>query len=247
MYKKILYTYILLLLLILPGNALSQMESTNYRIDFDSVNTGGEISTSTNYRISDTMGEVATGDSDSTNYQMRAGYQQMNTSFISISGLTSEILPNMSGIVAGTSATSTSVTVTTDNYGGYQLTMSASTTPALTAGVYSFDDYSPAGASPDYVFIIDTNSSQFGFSVAGDDVDIEFLNNGAVCGVGGSSTPQRCWRGLDTTPILISETNSSNHPTGVATDIYYQSSVGSNKIQEAGVYQADITLTATVL
>lgn len=53
------------------------MDSTNYKILWDSVNSGGEdTSSSTNYQLRDTIGEQATGISSSTNYEIRAGYRQ---------------------------------------------------------------------------------------------------------------------------------------------------------------------------
>jgi hypothetical protein len=52
------------------------MTSTNYLINWDSVNVGGaDTSTSTNYLLRDTIGEHATGISTSTNYRISAGYR----------------------------------------------------------------------------------------------------------------------------------------------------------------------------
>jgi len=52
------------------------MTSTNYSINWDSINSGGDdVSTSTNYSLHDTVGEQATGDSTSTNYSISAGYR----------------------------------------------------------------------------------------------------------------------------------------------------------------------------
>jgi len=52
------------------------MTSTNYQINWDSINIGGEdTSTSTTYLLRDTIGEIATGVSTSTNYEISAGYR----------------------------------------------------------------------------------------------------------------------------------------------------------------------------
>lgn len=52
------------------------MTSSNYRIIWDSINSGGlDMATSTNYRLRDTIGEQATGYSTSTNYTISAGYR----------------------------------------------------------------------------------------------------------------------------------------------------------------------------
>lgn len=59
------------------NQAANAMTSTNFQIDFDSINSGGtDWSSSTNYFMNDTLGEQATGYSTSTNYTMHAGYRQ---------------------------------------------------------------------------------------------------------------------------------------------------------------------------
>jgi len=61
-------------------NAAHAMSSTNFKINWDSVNSGGaDISTSTNYNLRDTIGEQAVGPSSSTNYIIHAGYRQGDT------------------------------------------------------------------------------------------------------------------------------------------------------------------------
>jgi len=53
------------------------MTSVNYYVLWDSINSGGEdSSSSTNYQLRDTIGEQATGVSSSTNYTVGAGYRQ---------------------------------------------------------------------------------------------------------------------------------------------------------------------------
>lgn len=52
------------------------MSSTQYQINWDSLNSGGEdSSSSTNFRLRDTVGEMGTGLSESQNYQLSAGYR----------------------------------------------------------------------------------------------------------------------------------------------------------------------------
>jgi hypothetical protein len=56
--------------------ALFAMTSTNYVIDWDSLNTGGtDDSASANYQMQDTVGEHATGLSESESYELSAGYR----------------------------------------------------------------------------------------------------------------------------------------------------------------------------
>ncbi len=57
-------------------NGAFAMTSTNYQVNWDSVNSGGtDVGTSTNYSLRDTVGEQATGFSTSTNYTVSAGYR----------------------------------------------------------------------------------------------------------------------------------------------------------------------------
>ena len=56
------------------------MTSTNFQILWDSVNVGGEdTSTSTNFQLRDTIGEHGTGTSTSASYSMSAGYRVGDT------------------------------------------------------------------------------------------------------------------------------------------------------------------------
>jgi len=70
---KIITFSIISILLIFPFGKVISMQSTNYKIEKDSINFGGtDDGQSTNYNLDDTMGEVETGLSDSANYQMKA-------------------------------------------------------------------------------------------------------------------------------------------------------------------------------
>jgi len=63
-------------LLLLAGNALAGMSSTNYRLDWYVVLTGGGggPTDSTNYAANFTIGQTARGSSSSTNYEVGLGY-----------------------------------------------------------------------------------------------------------------------------------------------------------------------------
>jgi hypothetical protein len=63
---------------VLPGMniAVAAMSSTNYTVVKDSLNFGGDYSTSTNYKATDTIGDLATGEGlSSTNYTLDSGFQ----------------------------------------------------------------------------------------------------------------------------------------------------------------------------
>ena len=76
--KNITILFLILGLAYSINTAFAQtMTSGTYKIQSDSLNFGGNRSTSTTYSIEDTAGEIATGESQSSLFKMKAGYQQM--------------------------------------------------------------------------------------------------------------------------------------------------------------------------
>ncbi len=224
------------------------MTSTNYKIQSDSVNVGGGYSTSTNYGLETTAGEVATGQSTSTNYQLRAGYQQMQEVFMSLSAVsTINLTPNLGGVSGGTSNGSTTVVVITDSPSGYQLTIKVGNTPAMQSGAASIADYVPVGAQPDYLFITDPTDAQLGYSPEGIHVAARFRDNGSACGVGSGDVALRCWDGLATTSKTIATAAVANQPAGATTTINFRVGIGGSVGVTPGLYVATTTLTALPL
>ena len=221
------------------------MQSTNYRIESDSINIGGGFSSSTNYSLESTSGEVGTGDSDSASYGMRAGYQQMVNQFISITGATAvNLTPTIVGITGGESNGSTTVTVTTDSAAGYELTISAEQSPAMVKGSDTIADYVPVG-NPDYTFTTDTDDAHFGYSPSGVDTVDRFKDDGvSSCNTGSFETALACWDGLSTSDELIADSSGANTPNGATTTVYFKVGVGSGVVQAPGMYTATATLTA---
>lgn len=228
--------------------------SPNYRIQVDSLNVGGIREFSVNYRAEDTIGEIGTDESQSTNYKLKAGYQQMLQTYLAISAPADVTLPIISGI-GPSGATGDAVwTVTTDNPAGYSLTISASTSPALQCndglggcndGIDNFADYTPtAPGTPDFIFSVSSNSSEFGFTPEGQDIIQKFLDNGSSCGVGFTDTNDACWLNLSTSEQTIANSSFPNHPSGTATTVTFQTGIGSSYVQTAGIYKATITVTA---
>ncbi len=67
---------LLLILSLSMTRAAYAMSSTNFLVNWDSVNSGGDdVSSSTNYMLHDTVGEQGVGVSSSTNFELRAGYR----------------------------------------------------------------------------------------------------------------------------------------------------------------------------
>jgi hypothetical protein len=223
------------------------MSSSNYRVDTDSVNTGGNYSQSTSYTSQDTAGEIATGMASSTSYSLSAGYQQMSVGSISISTSPDVTLPSISGLLGGESSATSTWTVITDNSAGYTLSIKATTSPALHNGISSFADYTPAGSDPDFNFSIAPTASAFGYSPEGADIVSRFKDNGSACNTGSSNTSNTCWDKFTTSNVSIASSNSPNSPSGTATSVVYKAKVGSSKIQDSGSYSASIVVTAITL
>ena len=223
------------------------MQSSSYRIQSDSINFGGGLSTSTNYTLESTAGEIATGESSSSNYQLKAGYQQMQEVFISITGATAVALsPSIPGVTGGTSNGSTTVTVITDSPSGYELTVEASQSPAMQKGGDTIADYVPGG-DPDFTFSTGAADSHFGYTPEGVDVVQRFLDNGATCNLGSGETTLSCWDGLSTTAVPIASSNTANHPNGATTTVRFRVGIGGSVNQPPGTYTATTTLTALPL
>ena len=228
-----------------PTPVLSQvMESSNYRIQSDSINFGGARSESSSYALEDTLGEIATGESESGSYKLKAGYQQMLVSTIAITSPSDVTMTSIENS-GGTSNASVVWTVTTDERAGYTLGVEASTDPALASGANSFADYTPAGADPDFSFSVAASASEFGYSPEGDDIASRFQDNGSACNAGASDAADSCWDGFSTTNESVALSSFANHNTdGTATTIKLRAEIGSGASQVAGTYSATITATA---
>jgi hypothetical protein len=224
------------------------MQSGNYRIQSDSVNFSGGLSSSTSYTLESTAGEVATGESDSATYSLKAGYQQMQEVYIALSGFGAVSLsPSIPGISGGFSNGSTTVTVVTDSPSGYELLVSSSESPAMQNGGDTIADYVPAGAVPDYAFITDPADAHLGYTPEGVDIVTHFRNSGATCGSGTSDDVLACWQGLSTTPRQVAASQSANHPLGATTTLNFRVGVGGAVLQPPGTYTATTTITALSL
>jgi len=225
--------------------SFAQMTGTLYEIQSDSINFGGGFSTSTSYTQESTFGEITTGNSSSTTYGIRAGYQQMQQVYIAITTVADVTMsPSIGGLTGGTSNGSTGVTVTTDSPSGYELTIKASSSPALVSGSNSFADYTTSGAAPDFSFSIAVTDSEFGFTPEGSHIVDRFKDNGAVCDSGLGNTADACWDTLSTNEAVISRSTSGNHPSGTLTTLKFRAQSGPSHFQMEGEYTATTTVTA---
>lgn len=234
----------------LDGVLAQVRSSSNYQLQSDSLNLGGLRSTSSSYVQESTIGEIATGRSTSSNFQLRAGYQQLQEIYLSLSttgGI--EMTPDLAGLTGGTSNGSTTVTVLTDNPAGYELVLRASTSPAMIRvdGSESIADYTPVGSEPDFSFELTATEARFGFTPEGVDITDRFRDDSNDCGVGSADTPLACWDGLSTSDAVIARSVNSNQPSGATTTINFRVGIGGNAGVIAGTYAATSTVTALPL
>jgi hypothetical protein len=221
--------------------------SSSYQLQSDSVNVGGGLASSTSYTEENTVGEIATGPSDSSSYLLRAGYQQMQEVFLSLSSIGDVVMsPDLPGLSGGVSNGSTTITVITDSPAGYQLTIKAENAPAMQDGVNSIADYN-AGVDPGFSFITNSSDAHFGFSPESADLVQAFLDDGGVCNTGSLDSSLACWKGLSTIATVMAEGSGSNHPAGATTTVNFRVGVGSGAGVMAGVYTATTTVTALPL
>ena len=239
-----------LTILILPLINVSKaqvMSSPGYQLQSDSVNFGGGLSSSTNYVQESTAGEIASGLGDSNNFSLRAGYQQMQEVFLSLTVLGDVVMsPDIPGLTGGVSNGSTTFTVITDSPAGYQLSMSAENNPAMQGSLDTIDDYD-AGIVPDFFFTTASTEAHFGFTPEGVDITAEFTDNGTTCGLAGGDSSLACWDGLATVDRIIANGPGGNQPNGATTTVHFRVDVGSSAGVISGLYTATSTVTALPL
>lgn len=221
--------------------------SSNFRMEYDSLNNEGGLGNSSNFRLEDTMGEDAIGISNSANFKLKAGFQHLSEVNLSISSPTDVAMnPSIGGITGGTSTGTISWTVTTDNPGGYSMNVSTLTSPAMTSATSSVADYTPVDINtPDFNWSTASNASEFGYSPESTDLVSKFKDNGFnTCGSGSSQTADKCWYNFKTTNELICQSALRNDPGGSVTNFKLKAEVGSSRFQQKGSYAAQITATA---
>jgi len=242
-------SFITILILSLFNLVLAEeRQSSNYTIAEDSLNFGGGFQSSDQYELESTAGEIATGEKDSQAYSLRAGYQQMNEVFISMTSVSPVVLlPAIGGLTGGVSNGEMDVVVTTDSTAGYQLSIKSEASPAMRMGADFIEDYVSVNVDdPDFDFQINNNKGLFGYSVFGQDVTDFWKNDGNDCNAGSDNTVRACWFGLTTTDSNIAS-GGSNQPDGATTTIYFRVGIGDSAVVSGGDYVATTTLTALAL
>ncbi|MFH1402440.1 MAG: hypothetical protein ABIG87_02325 [Patescibacteria group bacterium] len=228
--------------------------STNYRLQSDSLNTGGTLSTSTNYRVEDTAGEISTGVSTSTTYNMQAGYQQMQETQLSMSA-PSDITMTALSLTQNTSVGSTTWTIITDSAAGYSATVYATVSDACgdrdgggatdalcdVVTAESFADISVSkhlwNVSNEYAF----GWSAFGNDVTGHGTDADCMASYNI------PSGTLLWQGFNsTTAYQIASSTARTEPSGTATTMCVATEQDT-VFAPSGTYYATTTITVITL
>jgi len=140
--------------------------------------------------------------------------------------------------------------VKTTNATGFILKLKASAAPAMVLdGTYHFDDYSPAGAVPDYDWGQPAGGeAEFGFTVNADTIGDEVLAfrdaGAAPCGAGALNTDNQCWWNFTALDYTVINRATSTDSGGEDEVVKFQTESNAKFLKE-GSYVATITATAT--
>ncbi len=234
------------------GSTLAiEMQSSNYKIQSDDSSGAGGLSSTVNYIFQDTLGEVSTGRIDGSSYKLRAGFQEMQESYISVSspadvGMT----PDIPGISGGTADGSATWTVIADNSAGFNMKIKASTIPAMRLdGSHYFDDFTTASPGvPDYDWSVASNNAEFGFTVepaTDSDAVQAFLDNASnACNQSsGSQTLNKCWLDFNGTTDVDMIDRSIRTSTSGEDEVIKFRAQSNAKFMLEGAYSAMATVT----
>ncbi len=170
------------------------------------------------------------------------------------------MLGTLNGLTGGTSYGTTTARVTTNNAGGYNMTIQFSSTTAMIRNGSNLSEiqnyqYSTSTAGYPSGYDISTANAQFGFSVnASNTADISdvFTHSGGLCGTAnnGSFTVNNCWRGGsetdETNATELLYTGAPTPASGSTSTIQFRITIPNspNPAVPDGTYTATATLTA---
>lgn len=165
--------------------------------------------------------------------------------------------PSIAGLTGGTANGSTSFVILSNSASGHTVDITFSSTTAMNGNTTTgyINNYTPASAGvPDYTFAIGGSGTpgEFAYSVTASEtpatagIDASFLNNGAACNTGSTSSAGNCWLNPSTTAErIITRTSVTGYGTATTT-IAFRVSLPANPspIVPGDTYTATATLTA---
>jgi hypothetical protein len=146
-YKKIIFLLFLSVFLFSQKDDVFAMGSANYKINADVIGVTGGSGSSGSYKLFDTAGEPVIGIGQSLNYKIKAGFAYMTNYSLSLS--IDSNTKNLGSVSPGSSVQGQStLTVTTDSWGGYDVLISENHALLHTDAVTTIADYSCSITSP---------------------------------------------------------------------------------------------------
>lgn len=212
--------------LALPIIVLAATDGT-YNISVDNVGfAGGELSNDSTYNLSDTIGTPLVGLGTSTNYKTQDGFWYMVNNTIAI--VLDSNTKDLGTITPGSPNTaSTTATVTTDAWGGYELLISEDHSMTHTGdGTTTIADYAGTIATP-------TAWSGAGLGIT--------VTSGSGVAAKWGTSPNNNYAGIPTTDTVFHD-KSGFTSGGDDTVIEYKADVPST--QKSGTYTNTVTYTA---
>ncbi len=170
---------------------------------------------------------------------------QVDTGISISTGANVTMSPNI-GIVSNSSIGGSSWVVKTNGVNGYQLSVKASTAPALQSGANSFADYIPAVAGTPETWTVASGNKEFGFSAYGANVSTATWGTGTDCGTAGNPNALLKYLNLATTDRTIATSNTVTSTSGTQTNICFAAQQNT-VYAPSGTYTATITATALTL
>lgn len=165
--------------------------------------------------------------------------------------------PSIAGLTGGTANGSTSFVIISNSASGHTVDLAFSSTTAMNGNTTSgyINNYTPASAGvPDYTFGIGGAGTpgEFAYSVTASEtpttagIDASFLNNGAACNTGSTSSAGNCWLNPSTTAERIITRSSVTGYGTATTTLSFRVSLPSNPnpVIPGDTYTATATLTA---
>lgn len=163
-------------------------------------------------------------------------------------------IPSISGNAGAPRTGSVTWNVITGNVEGFNLTLKASTSPAMrlnnSGDIFTyFSNYTPnASTTPDFDWTSPaTSQAEFGYTVepaTTADTVAKFLDNGLACGTGSLNTANKCWYPTTTEGEQIINRSSNTLEAGENEVVRFNTESNAKLLKE-GDYVADITVTAT--
>ena len=166
---KYLIKIFVLIIFAFAASEVFAMSSSNYQINADVIGASGALGNSTNYQLNDTLGEPVIGVGSSANYELQQGFQYMINTGISL--IVDSDTKNLGSVNPGSSVQGQStIGVTTDSWGGYNLLISENHSLLHTDTVTAINDYSCDISNPCV-----WSGYGFGFTVySGTDVEVKW-------------------------------------------------------------------------